>query len=326
MFSNKYFQIALRGAIGVYLKLIDVPKGTSVAKQQIPPPKTLILPEGEELSQLTPAEQKKLKEKLRKKQKQKEKKEKKDEEMEDTEGKEAADGDNKDAEEMRAILSKDPLEEAYRLCASLVKLPIAEPESQALAFEVYLRKNKLTLALRCLIIGLNASPYHPALTPQLVRFGRLVQGAAGAKPVFSEVVREVVLPALAGLLNNMTVEAFVTDFAARASGLPLPFRVSAAKCLIAINGSKESRLKAAMLITDESAWAGKGISVETVLAAYEVLLSDFGLPEVAAAYRDRCIQQFPLANAFGQGLQLKRGEDLAFLPVEVLAGEGEHSA
>lgn len=269
---NPYFQRASRGAVSVYLKLIDPPKTLS------PPKSTIVVASNtsgtENVSHLSAHEQKKLREKLRKQQK---KKEKRDRERESAEGKEQREDSpvdveeaslSKETEELIAITSKNPLDEALRICAEMVRLPGSEAASFAMAFEVYLRKRKFALALRCLYCGLKRCPAHPALTVQLVKFSLLMQ----TNPDLSANSKEVVDATLGQLLGESSISAFVDAFIVKAVDMSLLHRIAAARCLLLQNNSPDVRSRAASLIIDEDAWSGRGVTVENVVEAFNVLL------------------------------------------------------
>lgn len=253
LFQHKYFQRAARGAVSVYMQLHEGPK---------PKEPSVVLTE--EMAGLSVAEQKKIREKLKKQAKKKEKKEKAKGDADDA-GDEERDGESKDEEAIRQILAKNPLEEASRMCAELVKFPEADASSQALAFRVYMARNKTSLALRCVMCGLARHPLHPELVVCLVTFVRRWQQN---KIEMSDVAREVALETLPILASVQALEAYVADFVDTSKTLSLPHRVAAAKCLMLLSSKAASVAQASQLILDS--WEGRGITLENVLAAYNV--------------------------------------------------------
>ena len=271
--TNPYFQRAARGAVSAYLKLIDPPKIVPASKSAATPTNTVddVL----ETSNLSAAEQKKMREKLRKQQK---KKEKRDRERENVETKEhneysnshgVENGKSKESEELAAMLTKPPLDEAVRICGDMVRLPIAEAASFSVAFEVYLKRRKLCLALRCLCCGLKRCPLHPGLMVQLVKFSLIMQ----TNPEISDTAQETISSVLNDLLGGSTVSSFVGTFVSRAVDLSLQHRIAAARCLLLLQSSSEVRSRAVDLITGEKAWEGRGVTVDAVEEAYKVNLT-----------------------------------------------------
>lgn len=266
--TNPYFQRAARGAVSTYLKLIDPPKAPPASKPAAAPANAV--DDGAEMSNLSVSEQKKLREKLRKQQKKKEKRERENVESKDgredliSHGEES--GKSKEGEELAAILAKNPLDEAVRICAEMVRLPSAEAASFSVAFEVYLKRNKLCLALRCISCGLQRCPQHPGLTVQLVKFALLMQ----TNPIVSDTSKEIIVSTLNNLLGGSSVAAFVEALVSRFVDLSLQHRIAAARCLLQLQNTPEVRSRAANLIIIDTAWEGRGVNADNVLEAYKV--------------------------------------------------------
>jgi hypothetical protein len=304
---HKYYQRALRGAITAYISLLDPslipshlssliestystlttrkPKTTFTQATAVGPTTTTstisttvesdtlettttttTVPVQEDMSHLTTAEQKKLREKLRKQQKKKEKKERGEDETKTHDEQPKEDVTSKESIELAAILAKPPLEEAYRLCGDVVRFPNADAESFAIVFPVYMLRNKLALALRCLSCGLAKAPMHPILTFQLVVFA---QYWSTTDTVMGDTTKEVIDSTVETLLHNTSVEQFVEDFVEKASGLSLSHRVAAAKCVYLLHG-QTSKARAVAMVTDPTAWEGRGVTIDTVMRAHEV--------------------------------------------------------
>ena len=269
---NPYFQRAARGAVSSYLKLTDPPKAPSASKPAAAPANPV--DDGAEMSILSASEQKKMREKVRKQQKKKEKRERERENVESREGREGTinhgedNGNTKENEELAAILAKNSLDEAARICAEMVRVPQAEAESFSVAFEVYLKRRKLCLALRCLCCGLQRCPHHPGLTVQLVKFALFMQ----SNPDIAATSRETVIFRLNELLGGASVSAFVETFVARITDLTLQHRTAAARCLLLLQKTPEIRSRAADLIIIDAAWEGRGLTVDAVVEAYKVNL------------------------------------------------------
>ena len=297
-FSHKYFQRAVRGAVTVYLLLHNgaskLPLKVAAPSKEAVKVEHSIQPG--DVSQLSTAEQKKLREKQRKALKKKEKKDlaasKHEESVADREegdgftngdlSSSAAGKDEAEQEELRALLGKNALEEASRLCAELVMLPSSEANSFSLAFDVFMLKKKSSLALRCLFCGLAREPLHPDLTYRLVLFAHnqrppletLNDEGSEVSIDFMTLQKNL----LEGLLHNHTVSVFVAEYAEKSKALSLLHRLAAARCLLLIGQESSSSLPltesrrrdAASLITAEDALEGRGVQVESLLTTHKV--------------------------------------------------------
>jgi peptide alpha-N-acetyltransferase len=85
-----------------------------------------------------------------------------------------ADGEPKkedpDPKGLKLLETKTPLDEAVRFLTPLLELSPKNIEGQNAGFEVYLRREKYLLALRCLIAAHAIDAENAALHEQLVRF------------------------------------------------------------------------------------------------------------------------------------------------------------
>ncbi|CAB3402235.1 unnamed protein product [Caenorhabditis bovis] len=153
--KNNYYYAAAKLAIKIYLRMLDRPQDMNEENG--------LIKEG-----MTENEIKKLKKKLKKQKEQKEQEEelkKKEKEKEDDS---ITRGPQFDAE---ALLKTDkPLDEAAKFAHHLHMLGTEGVTGYALCAEVYRRKNKVLLALKCLNEGNKKESNHPLLHVEKVKF------------------------------------------------------------------------------------------------------------------------------------------------------------
>lgn len=289
VFAHKFYQRACRGALRVYLHLIDEPEDI------------------DGLGHLGKDERRK----ERARRKKAKAKEAKAEEAKELAAKEEAKWSGKDSKMPALAKDSDPwgdklifagegknrnyLEEAQLWCASISqRLSSSDPETLALYIEVQLRRGKAVTATRALVRGFSSYPAHPALSVMLVktcqRVGPLACCAgAGADMLKSAHVKEAVLGELEALLGPSSngvppLQAYVSRVveASKSTQGNLPMRVSAAQCVLLLHGCNTSannaaeaeivsaREEAAGLLDCDELWAGRGITVVNAIAALKV--------------------------------------------------------
>lgn len=207
IYTHKFFQRAAKRVLSLYLHLLDTPEDI------------------DGLAHLSAADRKKERAKLKKK-KAKEAQDEEDRAKEDAKWGSGGGGKDKDDEDApvkdsdpkgEKLLQKDFLTEAVEwsklvlLCAQN-----ADPDTLALAAEVFMRREKLTQVLRLLRCGLAQSPLHPALTVMLVKFARKwreqdISKKEGVARARAEKVAPVVAAELADLLKGLELHAFVAQ-------------------------------------------------------------------------------------------------------------------
>ncbi|CAD6197579.1 unnamed protein product [Caenorhabditis auriculariae] len=148
---HNYFYQAAKLAIKIYMRMIDRPND-------------MIMQNGINSEGLTSNELKKLKKKLKKQQLQKQEEEEKKKEKE----KDDYRGPQIDAKEL--LKTEKPLEEAAKFAHHLHMLGSPHATAYALAADVYLRKKKTLLVLKCLNEGNKIDPNSPLLHVQKVKF------------------------------------------------------------------------------------------------------------------------------------------------------------
>ncbi|KAF8940408.1 N-alpha-acetyltransferase 16, NatA auxiliary subunit [Haplosporangium gracile] len=172
--SHPYYVRAAQDAVQCYVRLFDKPDGS----------------ESEEMEGMTEAEKKKFRSKQRKAEL------KAQQEAEDKKKKAAATaaetakkaGGNatavkgdEDPEGTKYTKCEDPLGEALKFLQPLQQLAATRIETYLMAFEIYVRKNKLLLALKALLKSIKIDASHATLHEQLVRFALAVQKSSSAK-------------------------------------------------------------------------------------------------------------------------------------------------
>ena len=162
-----YTRAALK-AIKIYTMLHDDPKLASKG-----------LANGVDLDSLDPAEKKKA---LKKAKKEAEKKAQEEHERKEAANKTqsgkkpgtGADGEPKkedpDPQGLKLLETKAPLDEAVKFLTPMLELSPRNLEAQNAGFEVYIRRGKLLLALKCLIAAKGIEPGQEALKEQIARF------------------------------------------------------------------------------------------------------------------------------------------------------------
>ncbi|KAF9324501.1 hypothetical protein BGZ91_002916, partial [Linnemannia elongata] len=177
--SHPYYVRAAQDAVQCYVRLFDKPDGS----------------ESEEMEGMTEAEKKKFRSKQRKaelkaQQEAEEKKKKAAATAAETAKKAggnaaaaaaAAVKGDEDPEGTKYTKCEDPLGEALKFLQPLQQLADTRIETHLMAFEIYIRKNKLLLALKALLKSIKIDANHATLHEQLVRFALAIQKSSSAK-------------------------------------------------------------------------------------------------------------------------------------------------
>jgi N-alpha-acetyltransferase 15/16, NatA auxiliary subunit len=260
LFAHKFYQRAFRGAVRVYLSIMDTPVVDQSNLDDV------------DLSHLSPAEKKKEKERRRKLKK----KEAEAEVAKPMEKKTPAkagevEAPKDDDPKGEKLMAQPPLEEASKWCLLLQLLPSFDEESRALIAEVMIRRNKFVSALRNISIGLRDQPRSPDLTVALVKFA--LKFELNKSP--NAVANGVVQTELDKLLEGNDPITFVMRYVEESIELGLHHRNAAAKCLVEL-ASREIGSKADMyaraiaLLSDDGIWSKRGIELNSVIETYRV--------------------------------------------------------
>ncbi|KAF9128228.1 N-alpha-acetyltransferase 16, NatA auxiliary subunit [Mortierella sp. 14UC] len=242
--SHAYYVRAAQNAVQCYVRLFDKPDGS----------------EPEEMEGMTEAEKKKFRSKQRKAelkaQQEAEDKKKKAaataaETVKKAGGNAAAVKVDEDPEGTKYTKCEDPLGEALKFLQPLQQLASDRIETHLMAFEIYVRKNKLLLALKALLKSIKIDANHATLHEQLVRFALAVQKASTAKTLKPS-VKAVIDQHWSELFgtHGQDLSAFNAAFVAKNkdSG-SVPHVISAAMSLYLIDPSKNLTLAEELLFS-----------------------------------------------------------------------------
>ncbi|KAI1320538.1 N-alpha-acetyltransferase 16, NatA auxiliary subunit [Mortierella claussenii] len=281
--SHAYYVRAAQNAVQCYVQLYDQPNG----------------PESEEMEGMTEAEKKKFRNKQRraemKAQQEAEDRKKADktatEAIKKAGGGAAATAANgvvkvdEDPEGWKYSKTEDPLGEALKWLKPLQQLADQRIETHLMAFEVYIRKNKLLLALKALLMSHKLDPNHATLHEQLVRFALAVSKATSATPTLNSSVKAVIDQRWSTLYNNSPRNDLVSFITAFRDTLKDPKQnqgsvahvISAAMAASLVYPDNEGKTKAEELlfsIADDEAFQKTRIqSLENVILVQRTLKS-----------------------------------------------------
>lgn len=152
--NNDYYYQGAKMAIKIYLRMVDRPDDMNEH--------AALIKEG-----MTENEIKKMKKKLKKAKEVEEEAKKKEKEKEVKEDG-LQRGPQIDADAL--LKTEDPLGEAAKFCHNIHTFGTKKVTGYALCAEVYRRKSKVLLALKCLNQGVKVEPQHPLLHVQKVKF------------------------------------------------------------------------------------------------------------------------------------------------------------
>ncbi|KAG0242048.1 N-alpha-acetyltransferase 16, NatA auxiliary subunit-like protein [Mortierella sp. GBAus27b] len=171
--SHPYFVRAAHNSIQCYLTLFDKPEGED-------PP---------EMENMTEAEKKKHRNKLRKAELKEQKRIEEQKALADQEIIKKGGKVDEDPDGLKYAKVADPLSEALKFLKPLQELAAERIETHLLGFEIYIRKNKLLLALRELLKSIKLDANNATLHEQLVRFALAVQKEGNSiKPAVKAVI------------------------------------------------------------------------------------------------------------------------------------------
>ncbi|KAG0207111.1 N-alpha-acetyltransferase 16, NatA auxiliary subunit [Mortierella sp. GBA30] len=261
--SHPYYVRAAQNAVQCYVTLFDKPDGADT----------------EEMEGMTEGEKKKYRSKQRKAElkAQQEVEEKKKKAASAAEASKKAGGaganaakTDEDPEGMKYVKSEDPLGEALKFLKPLQELAANRIETHLMGFEIYIRKNKLLLALKSLLKSLKIDPNHATLHEQLVRFALAVQKAGSSlKPN----VKEVIDHHWSTLYQDQDLDCFARSFVVKnkESG-SVPHMISAAIATSLIHPSDKTKAEALLFLVQEDRYQ-KTRSLENVVLIQKTLRS-----------------------------------------------------
>lgn len=306
IFCHKFFQRAARGAMTVYLHLLDCPEDL------------------DGLGHLSAADRRKERAKLKKR---RAKELAKAEALKKVQSEEAK-WDSKKDEEAAVKKDPDPLGETYLQknflaeagvwCGHLAgRISGCEPATLCLVSEVMMRRGKYLQAARALRCCSNAAPLYPDLKVMLARFAKRAHEAGAKDPVTGLPIRDVVLKTVRGELRAMLLEGGAEGGAVEdglekllASYIAVQVKrtkestasleqalATARAVLAAAPADKQAASLAASLLLNPELWSGKSVSCPTALSALQFIEKELKMEEEAAAFRSQAAVAFPLCEA-----------------------------
>ncbi|KAG0331568.1 N-alpha-acetyltransferase 16, NatA auxiliary subunit [Podila humilis] len=261
LYSHPYYFRAAQRAIHCYVSLFDKPDG----------------PDSPDMEGMTESEKKKLRSKQRKAelkaQKDAEENKKKAVAVQDASKKGKVD---EDPEGLKYLKIEDPLAEALKFLSHLEALANGRIETHLMAFEIYIRKNKLLLALKALLKSHMIDADNATLHRQLVSFFLAVQSnAKDVKPSTKAVIDKH----METLYKGQDLVAFTNTFLKQQQELKegsVPHLVSSAIAFSLVEPSKAGKDKAEeilfKMVSEEGKYA-KSRSINNVQEAIQTLKS-----------------------------------------------------
>ncbi|KAG0201400.1 N-alpha-acetyltransferase 16, NatA auxiliary subunit [Mortierella sp. GBA30] len=278
--SHPYFVRAAQNAVQCYVNLFDKPEGV----------------ESEELEGMTEAEKKKWRNKQRKAElkAQKEAEEKKAQAVQEISKKGGK--VDEDPEGLKYVKTEDPLNEALKFLKPLQELAAERIETHLMGFEIYIRKNKLLLALKSLLKSVQLDSNNATLHEQLVRFALAVKKAGDSiKPAVKSVVDkhwETLYQS-----KDSDLLSFTTAFLEKNKDLgSVPHLISAAIAVSLIHPGDKSKAEEIVFMIADGDKYKKTRSLENCLLAQKTLktMRSSRLQELKA----KAAEWYPKATAF----------------------------
>ncbi|KAI9038059.1 peptide alpha-N-acetyltransferase complex A subunit NAT1 [Aspergillus affinis] len=207
----------------------------------------------------------------------------------------SADGDVKkedpDPLGNQLVQTQDPLKEATKFLTPLLEYSPKSIEAQLLGFEVYIRKNKYALALKCLSAAHAIDVSNPTLHVQLLRFRKALDNLS--EPLAPEVA-EVVNPEFETLLpKSQNLEEWNNSFLA-AHNDSIPHTQAGLTCGQLLKADSKPQYEKDLTATLDSDL----ISLETALAGLD-LLSEWGSNQASkTAYAEKAASKWPNSTLF----------------------------
>ncbi|KAF9435768.1 N-alpha-acetyltransferase 16, NatA auxiliary subunit [Entomortierella beljakovae] len=173
--SHPYYIRAVEGAVRCYIQLFDKPDGG----------------DPEEMDGMTESEKKKFRSKQRKAELKAQKETEEKKAIAALEIIKKGGKVDEDPDGLKYTKTEDPIGDALKLLKPLQELAADRIETQLMNFEIYIRKNKLLLALKALIKSHKIDSNNATLHEQLVRFALAVQKAGDSiKPAVKTVIEK----------------------------------------------------------------------------------------------------------------------------------------
>ncbi|KAF9353908.1 N-alpha-acetyltransferase 15, NatA auxiliary subunit [Mortierella sp. NVP85] len=278
--THPYFVRAAQNAVQCYLRVFDKPE------DEEPP----------EMEGMSEAEKKKYRNKMRKAELKESKKAEEQKAQADQEILKKGGKIDEDPEGLKYTNTTDPLGEALKFLKPLQELAAERIDTHLMGFEIYIRKNKLALALRELLKSIKIDANNATLHEQLVRFALAVQKAGDTiKPAVKTVIDshwEMLYQKNGKDLASFTA-AFLNENKDSGS---VPHLISAAMAVSLIDTSNKGKSKAEEIIfrITDAKFAGTR-SLENCLLARKTLKA-FKSGRVLE-FTKKAAEWYPLATA-----------------------------
>ena len=311
IYSHKYFQRALRGALRVFLHLIDCPEDI------------------DGLGHLPPLERKKRREKVKKANKKKAEEEAK--KAAEEAGLKASDrsGDSNKKEESPPqpdedyYLAKDFLAEGLEWCNTIVNnnvLKYCSCETISLVSDLYARRGEYISAIDALTVGMTISKFDPYLVYSLVRIALKVK-TPGKKSIGNNETIAKIKESLGVLMGSDVndIEGYVYNYRSVVSDqggsflhllslLKCQYLLDKEKCLLIVNEIVFNNGAAINLFE-----SGRDRSVYNVVEVYKFLSQYYPDHDVTKAYQLKVESYYPEVGIVGEKktMSLLRAEDNA---------------
>eukprot|EP00605_Chrysophyceae_sp_TOSAG23-4_P000711 GSChrysophyteH1.ASY1.ANO1.795.1 assembled CDS len=294
IFSHPFYQRACRGAVQIFLHLLDEPDDI------------------DGLGHLSKQEKKKERERRKKAKAKADKEEAERVEREEEEARRFGNTINstRKADPDRdgdKYLSRNFLEEAANFVGKLSQLiDHCEPATSALVSEVYVRKSKAVQAIRVLSQAFKKHPGHPELTPALIRLHmRLTTKTSKSQKVMSQnpQVMAIVKDCFKEphLFGTLTAAEYVNNIVSAASvaGTSVQDRLGAARCKMALEAYQEAgRAAVSELLGSELLWdaQSRGLNVKEIEKVIVTVRDAFAMPDLATKISDCALAVWPTAS------------------------------
>ncbi|CAL8463644.1 g3178 [Coccomyxa elongata] len=195
----------------------------------------------------------------------------------------------------------DPLAEAVKLVRTLKEFSADRLQTHLLAFEVYLRRGKLLLALQAVKRALQVSgANHPQVHCLVVRFCQAAesqQEAVKEEPVVAEVINSEVQQLLAG----KSLAEYNQGFLEQHGSDSLLHRAAAAEMMALLDPN--SKAKAVQVIVKRGGLVGGGVAADALrhadaVAVHALLQDTLGDSAAAQEWKQRCSKVFRWSGFF----------------------------
>ncbi|KAJ5086656.1 hypothetical protein NUU61_007963 [Penicillium alfredii] len=186
------------------------------------------------------------------------------------------------------VQTKDPLKDVMKFLTPLLELSSQNIESQNLGFEVYLRRNKHLLAVKCLSAAHAIDPSNPTLHLQLLRFRKALDSLSEPLPAQ---VAEVVNAEFEKLLpKSQKLDEWNESFLSANKGSVAHVQAALSGRQFLNPGSKSQSEKDLLATLDVP-----GITIDEAVAALD-LLSRWGSDKTV--YAQKASKKWPESSVF----------------------------